>query len=651
MEDRVAVKGALALGVAILAVGCVRAGGAAPPATEAAASNADEPSLADVPEAADAPEGADAVTLDSKVAQVTVYSDRARVTRRAIAQATDAPQVFAFRKLPGWVDDGSVRVSASAGRIADVRVERSFLARSTDESYRKAEQKLRDLSEQLAAVNDDIAVLDAQKAQIEAIKAFSLDKVTKDTTTGAVGVQSYGDVVKFISDELRDTAKARRDAVRRQGEIAPRVAAAQRALDEMQSLLSLEETTVFVTLQASRAAASEVELTYMMPGATWEPMHEIRVSTSDAKAVEVASFAVVTQTSGEDWDGAELSFSTQSTTESVRIPELEALTLGDTQAATRVMTSRMSSFSRAQQAFAGQNELWNKVQQKAFGSAAAANFEQVYQSNMEYLQVAQSKTVQIFETLKNRGTTEQFKALAAQRVSGDGHPTRLRIGTCTLKSEQKIVAVPEQSLNAVRTLEMENTSGQSLLPGKVALYQDGAFVGLTDIDFVAQGERFPLYLGVADNIKLTRVLDRKQSSLVRRQVSKMVVTFVVTAENLQGAPTSLTLADRIPVSEDKEIKVSSVKIAPAGDPDSQGILRWDLELKPKEKKEFRISYQVEYPPQLILDARRRHAEQMEAPSPAPDEAMMPTANAPMPMPSRAEKKDIGEQLFDLEASF
>ena len=201
---------------------------------------------------------------------------------------------------------------------------------------------------------------------------------------------------------------------------------------------------------------------------------------------------------------------------------------------------------------------------------------------------------------------------------------------------------------------MENTSGQSLLPGKVALYQDGAFVGLTDIDFVAQGERFPLYLGVADNIKLTRVLDRKQSSLVRRQVSKMVVTFVVTAENLQGAPTSLTLADRIPVSEDKEIKVSNVKIAPAGDPDSQGILRWDLELKPKEKKEFRISYQVEYPPQLILDAhRRREAEPMadaEAASPyqtnaAPEPA--PAAAEPM----RASKQNIEDQIEELESSF
>jgi uncharacterized protein (TIGR02231 family) len=638
MSERTVARWSLFCAASILAIGCVHAKASlAPPKRPASpASDVAGPEFADVPDASDAPAGAEAVTLKSEVTAVTVYSDRARVTRRAVAEATTEPQIFAFRKLPGWVDDGSVRVSADVGRIVDVRVERDFLARSTDADYRKAEEALKSLSNQLAAITDEIAILDAQKAQIESIKAFSLDKITKDTTIGDISVQSYGDVLTFISDSLRKTAKARREAQLQQDAIAPKLAAAQRKLDEMQSLLSLEETTVLVTLQSSRPASSAVELTYMMPGATWEPMHEMRASTSDSNAVEVISFAVVTQTSGEDWGKAELSFSTQSTVDSVRIPELEALTLGDSQTATRILTSRMSSFSRAQKAYEGQNQLWNKVHQRSSATSEATNFEQVYQSNMEYLQVVQSKTVQIFETLKNRGTTAHFKASAVQNVRGDGHPTRMRIGYSSLTSKQKIVAVPEQSLNATRTLEMINSTGQPLLPGKVALYQDGAFIGMTDIDFIAQGESFSLYLGVADHLKLSRTLDRKQSSLVHRTVSKMLVTFVVTVENLLDDETALTLADRIPVSENKEIKVSNVKISPAVDPDSQGILHWELKLKPKEKREFTISYQVEYPPELILDARRRRAEQPEPPSPSPS------------APASPAKSDIQDQLMNLE---
>jgi uncharacterized protein (TIGR02231 family) len=602
-------------------------------------SDGDGPEYADVPDATDAPGDAEATALESEVARVTVYSDRAQVTRRAVAEASTEPRVFAFRRLPGWVDDGSVRVSASTGRIVDVRVERSFLAHAADAGYRQAEKELKSLTGQLTAVADEIAVLDAQKAQIEAIKAFSLDKITKDTTSGDISVRSYGDVLAFIGDALRQTARARRAAELQRDEIAPRLAASQRKLEEMQSLLSLEETTVLVTLQSSRAARSTIELTYLMPGATWEPMHELRVSTSGSNEVEVISFAVVTQSSGEDWGKAELSFSTQSTVQSVRIPELEALTLGDTRTATRILTSRLSSFSRAQQAFEGQNELWNKVHRKSSKASERLNFEQVYQSNMEYLQVVQGKTVRLFEALQNRGTTARFQASAVYNVRGDGHPTRMRIGHGSLTSRQKIVAVPEQSLNAARTLDMSNSTGQPLLPGKVALYQDGTFIGITDIDFIAKGEDFSLFLSVADHVKLSRTLDRKQSFVVHKQQSRMLVTFVVTAENLLAEETALTLADRIPVSENREIKVGNVRIAPACSPDSQGLLRWELVLKPREKREFRISYQVEYPAELILDARRRRSPPPASPGPSPARSISP---------GNAEKYDIQEQLVDLE---
>jgi uncharacterized protein (TIGR02231 family) len=406
--------------------------------------------------------------------------------------------------------------------------------------------------------------------------------------------------------------------------------------------MQLEETTVLVTLQSDTPSPTTIELTYMLPGVTWEPMHELRVSTTDAKLVEVTSFAAVTQTSGEDWGHAELAFSTQSTTASVRIPELEALTLGDTHTATRMLTSQITSFTRAEQAFQGQNALWNKYHQDASSERSRSNFEQVYKSNLEYLRVVQSKTVRLFESLEKRGTTVHFKADAAPSIRGDGHPVRLRIGRTTLESTQKIVAAPEQSLNAARTLAMTNLTNQPLLPGKVALYQDGAFLGLTDVDFIAKGESFSLFLSVADQIKLSRELDRKLSSLVRRTRNQMQVAFIVTVENLSAETAAFTLADRIPVSENKDIKVDKVKITPGARPDSKGLLHWDLVLKPREKREFRISYQVEYPPELVLETQRKRAAE-EAGRGAGGRAPSPSPAAP------ARDYKIEDQITDLES--
>ncbi len=575
---------------------------------------------------------APANVVSSRISKVTVYSDRARVTRTADVGLRSSATVFTFKKLPGWVDEGSVRVAlvpAAAGRIVDVRVKRDYLARTTDAEFAKAEADVLTFAAEMAALNDELKVLDAQSKQIAAIRAFSLEKISKDTVMGNVGVEGYSKVVAFVSRSLRETAKARRAVMTRRAELTPELLARKRKLAELKKLTQLEETSVAVTVEGPKGVSAALALTYMLPGATWEPTHELRSAKSSTDSAEVTSFAVVTQATGEDWEGAEISFATQSSQESIRIPELEALTLGDTATATRIIKSRISSFSRAKQAFEGQNFMWNRNEHRHMST----RHEKMYQQNVNVLQVLQSKTVQIFRSLQNRGTTVHFKGEGRPTVRADGQSVRLRIGKSSLKATEKIVAAPEQSLNAARTLSMVNSTPQPLLPGKVALYQDGAFLGMTDLDFIAEGEPFALFLGVADQLKLTRVLDRKQSSIVRKTRTRMRVSYLVTVENLSNTEAKLRLADRVPVSENREIRIDRVKIAPAVTPDSKGLLHWTLALAPHEKRTFRIGYRIEYPPSLILRTQRRKRNNH------------PAAAAPSP------DMRLEEQIMDLEEEF
>ena len=586
--------------------------------------------------------------VSSRIRKVTVFSDRAQITRTGTVRLSSSPSVYAVRRLPGWVDDGSVRVSlAGGGRIVDVQVKRDYLARATDEGYRKAEAEVAELNARMAALNDELDILKAQGKQIAAIKAFSLEKVSRDTTLRDVNVESYGNVLEFITRSLRDTAKQRRAVERERQRLAPELEARRRALQEQQSLTQLEQTSVYVTAQGSAGTDATLELTYMLPGATWEPTHELRTSGPNPKSAEVASYAVVTQTSGEDWENVELAFATQSSTESVRIPELEALTLGEAQTTNRITEHRMSSFTRAQQAFQGQNRMWNKMnawkkkpQQKA---SFHSNFEQVYENNFKALQVVQSRTVQIFQKLQKRGTSAHYRGQGRLTVRGDGHSVRVPLGKSNLIANQKIVAAPEQSLNAARTLQMTNSSGQPLLPGKVGLYKDGSFLGLTELAFIAEGEQFAVFLSVADQIKLSRVLDKKHSSLVRKVRTRMQVAFIVTVENLSDEPATIELADRVPVSEDREVKIDKVKIAPQVTPNSKGLLHWTVALKPKEKRTFTIGYRIEYPPTLIVRTRARKQRRMAHPA-------SPAAQQPQ-FDFSGDEEQLHEKIMDLESNF
>ena len=644
--SRILRSGSLSPWVALLLLG---AGGCAPPSTvtptvTATASTPDPtaPRASVVNE-----DDPNAVPLSSRVRKVTVYSDRAMITRTATAKASAEPTVLVFRSLPGWVDEGSVRVATSAGRILDVRVGRTYLSRSTDESFQKAEDDARALRDRVNALDDELVVLDAQAQQITDIRAFSLEALTRDLRgagasaeaaaqkpTGRVGVETYASVVEFIGDQLRTLAKARRNVEIDRERLRPELEASQKRLDELKALSQVEETKVFVTLASPTPGEATLELSYMLPGATWEASHELRATDAEPGKVELTSYAVVTQASGEDWDDAELSFSTQSSTAAVQIPELEALTLGEPSRQSQTVERRSASFTRAESAFKGQNMLWNKRNQS---SATMRDFEQSYSSNIEHLEIVQSKTVQIFQSLEQRGTTAQFKALSSTKVRADGRSVRVPIGRSELKAKRAIVAAPEQSLNAAEVVELVNEGGQSVLPGTVSLYQSGAFLGLTDVDFVADGERFSVFQGVADHLKLSRVLDKKRSAIVRKTRTQMQLAFVVTVENLSNKPSTLELADRLPVSEDKDVVVSGIKLSPDAKPDSKGILRWPVTLQAKEKRTFQIQYTIEYPPTIVLEMRKNQ----------------PAAPSPMDSfgPARKRSFDVKQDIQQLEQMF
>jgi hypothetical protein len=107
------------------------------------------------------------------------------------------------------------------------------------------------------------------------------------------------------------------------------------------------------------------------------------------------------------------------------------------------------------------------------------------------------------------------------------------------------------------------------------------------------------------------------------------VAFEVAVENLADVRVAVHLADRIPVSRHKNIEVDKVRITPPVPPDSKGLLKWVVALKPKEKKILRIEYRLEYPPAAVQEMLK-----MKRSSGMPSDAM-----------------DLSSEIMSLEKSF
>ena len=541
--------------------------------------------------------------IASGVTAVTVYADRARVTRTAAIDLGGEPMSYALPALPGWVDEASVRVSlepAAAGQILGVELRRTYLARANDDEFRAAEDAVTEIADQLAALDDEMRVLDSEAKHVESLRAFSLDKLPRDTATRRVETAEYEETVAFVGSSLRRLAEARRELIQQRRALEPELKVRQHRLEDLRQRAQLEQRTVVVS--ATGRGSATLAVTYMVPGATWEPAHELRAG-GDADSVALTSFAHVQQTTGEDWQNAAISLATQRSDETLRIPEIEALHLGGGRSLSRWVASSRESFGAATESYAKYNAV-------AFAlKNPSASGQRAYLENQQIMASNSSRVTEMFRALEQRGTTAHFAALGRQTVRSDGSRARIPIGNVQLQAGHRTLAAPEMSLNAVRVLELANRGEQPLLPGKVSLYVDGAFLGFTELDFIATGESFELFLGLVDHLKLARSLDRRGSELSRRGArTKLSVAFLLRVENLGDRDELVQLRDRIPVSQTDQIRVSGIKVSPEGQPDAKGLLSWSVSLAPREAREYRVEYTIEYPTKLPTTGSRDHEE-------------------------------------------
>jgi hypothetical protein len=66
-------------------------------------------------------------------------------------------------------------------------------------------------------------------------------------------------------------------------------------------------------------------------------------------------------------------------------------------------------------------------------------------------------------------------------------------------------------------------------------------------------------------------------------------------KNNKSTTIDLVLFDRIPISQNKDIKIDDIETSTSNYDDKKGILKWILKLDPNVKKTYKFSYSVKYP--------------------------------------------------------
>jgi uncharacterized protein (TIGR02231 family) len=528
-------------------------------------------------------DGVQPTVLDAPIVAVTVYPDRARVTRRGKLQLPAGLTTVHIGPLPLGLHRDSVRVGGHGpATVLGVDVVVRHQPRSTDEAVAEVEEARRAVVAELAELADAEAV-EAQRAEFLATLAQRAGSTYARTV--AAGESDPAAVAAFadsIADQLTAGKARQRDLARRAEEARDRKAALDRRLKELSGKRGPDQLVAAVSLQVTAPGSEEgveLELSYVVNGAGWESTYDVRLAD---ERLAVTWFGLVTQHTGEDWPECELVLSTARPATTATVPDLDPWYLDRIRplpVARAVAASRSKEMLRA----AGAPVPPVAPAAASFGYAEGA-------ADVELAMVEEST-----------GVVEQGVAAATYRpehpvaVPADGTSHRATVAVLDLGAELDYVTAPAQSPDAYLRATAVNSSAHTLLPGPASVFHDADFVGTTRLETWAPGEEAELALGLDDRIRVERKLTRRTATKAALgSTRRREVEYRTTVANHTPRPAKVTVLDQIPVSRDEGITVRAFKVDPNPvDRTDLGVLSWKLELGPGETKEVHMGLRVE----------------------------------------------------------
>lgn len=534
--------------------------------------------------------------LETTITAVTVYPDRARVTHTGQMHVEPGQHRLEIPELPLTLSPESVRVSGrgtARARLGGVDVRRTFFTETPSASAAELEHRIEEIGDKETALADEESVLKASLGFLNGL-AEQGESYGKGLAYGKFGLKESAELLEFLTQHSTGAQDRLRAITVEKRELARQKAKLQRELEQIRSARPRQRYTAGVEVEALTAGDLDIELTYVVSNASWTPLYDLRLTEGgedgkyDEAAVEISYLAQVTQRSGEDWSGVNLTLSTARPALSATLPELDPWYV-KAYTPPRPMAAPSPKMARRRAAAF-------EAEEKAGAppEAELAFFAKAEEPPMK-VEVVQAK-------VSREGAAVTFAVPQPVDVPSDGSPHKTSVATLSLSPELDYLTAPRLVPAAYRRATVTNDTEFVLLPGSANIFYGNEFVGTTKLKHVAPDESFKVFLGADERVKVER-------KLVTRQVDKRLIgdkrrlryAYQIEVKNLRHRPEKVIVQDQVPVSSHEDIKVRPEEILPKPDKQTDlGILEWELALQPGQETKLTFEFVVEHPRNLTV---------------------------------------------------
>jgi uncharacterized protein (TIGR02231 family) len=524
------------------------------------------------------------IDVISAIDAVTVYPDGATVTRLINIDLPAGDSTLIAKDFPPGLDPSSLRVEGEGTGVTigaidarPPRAERPVIAP-------EIEKRIETLRDERQVLDDKIAAEAARKSFAQRFAnnvPFGLGEKGE-----ARPLTEWRAAFGAVAEETATADNAMREARLKQREIDRELA----RLDAQLKTNPPRKMEVRVDLAANGAGRSAFRVSYTVRGARWAPLYDARLDSGAKErkpALELIRRAEIVQQTGEDWSDVALSVSTVRTAKGGSAPELRPLIVRFPQPMPPPPRPMMGG--RADQ-------------QPAPATAAAP----------EPAQDSEKQRAQFAPALEREAAVESSGYQVVYRVPGrisvaanDGAKS-FRVASAKIAPDLLARATPALDETAFVEASFRQDDEAPLLPGRIALYRDGIYVGRGQMALTPKDEIVRLGFGADDKVKISRAT-LKQIEGSAGFVSSAKTDrreYKTTVRNHHEWPIKVILEDQIPVSEVEDIKV---EMLPATPPPSErdarerrGVMAWNFDLAPGEAKEIKFGWRMRWPADKVI---------------------------------------------------
>ena len=522
------------------------------------------------------------------ITAVTLFQDRAEVTRQATVDLDAGRHTIRFTAVPQTVQAESLRVrgeGSSALTILGVEQRTRFLPNEASEASRILEQKIEQTERELALLGSTNGRIATQR---ELLKAVSLDS-TSPAGDGVVKPRSAAEmteVLRFVADS---SAKLDQSEFDTNNVIKEK----QKVLGALKQEFSQHypsrknETVIEVALTSEAAGKAKISVDYQVYGPNWRPAYNLDLVTSDTgPKASLATYGVISQSTGEDWKDVQLTLSTARPQQGLYRPEPSPFIL--------------DIFQPFQPQAARQEKSLSAVSR-----AAGAMFDSLSMDEQE-TDLAPAPAVKAHEAVAAiiQGPVVTYRLPTKVSLASGGETGKVKISDQAITGSILNIAVPAMTSEVYREFKFVSAGTEPLLPGQISVFAEGSFVGNRQLDFTAPNQEVKLPVGLSNVILAKRRLVKKfeEDPGLVRSFRRISTEYEIELQNLSKRGESVVVLEPAPLSRNEKITVrlDTVDPEPMSADNTErvskdaGVTEWHLALKPEEKKLLTQKATVEF---------------------------------------------------------